>query len=212
MRRKNKRIRNGVTNRIMYEIRLQKDKLRADYLEKRKKTPAELRRLYDEKICERFMALVTYRYADIILMYAPFGYEINVDPIAVRALAAGKTVAYPKCDKTINIMKYHIVSSTSQLVKGKYGIMEPPDDLPVFSHDKKNIHKTVCLVPALVYDVNGFRIGYGKGYYDRYLFGFSGIKVGFSYKDFIVPSVPRGRYDLAVDVLVTEKGVSALHV
>jgi 5,10-methenyltetrahydrofolate synthetase len=194
----------------MYEIRIQKNKIRSVYIDKRGSLSPELRAAYDEKICERFMALVTYRYADALLLYSPLAHEININKIAIHALANGKTVAYPKCDTVGSTMEYHIVESLDQLVRGAYGIKEPPANLPVY--DIKSTEKAVCIVPALVYDKCGYRLGYGKGYYDRYLAEFNGAKVGLVYNDFIVPNVPRGRYDLAVDVLVTEKGVKALNV
>lgn len=193
----------------MYEIRVQKNKIRSVYMEKRRNLSPEIRTFYSDKICERFMALVTYRYADALLMYAPQGHEIDVTRIAKHALANGKTVAYPRCDTSGSTMEYHIITSLDQLERGSYGIMEPSPKLPVY--DVKSTEKAVCLVPALVYDKCGYRLGYGKGYYDRYLAAFNGAKVGLVYDDFIVPHVPRGRYDLAVDVLVTEKGVKALH-
>ena len=69
----------------------------------------------------------------------------------------------------------------------------------------------VCIIPAIVYDKEGFRIGYGKGFYDRYLPSFSGTKIGLAYNDFIIDKVPRGKYDLSADVLITEKGITAIN-
>ena len=66
---------------------------------------------------------------------------------------------------------------------------------------------SVCIVPALVYDKQGFRLGYGKGYYDRFLSGFHGVTAGLIYSDFVVKSLPRGRFDKASDIAITEKGV-----
>ena len=194
----------------MYEIRNQKNKIRSVYMSKRGSLSPEIRAVYDNKICDRLMALVTYRYAEALLMYSPLAHEININKITLHALTNGKTVAYPRCDTIGNTMEYHIVNSLDQLEPGAYGIKEPSADLPVY--DVKSTKNAVCIVPALVYDKSGYRLGYGKGYYDRYLAEFNGAKVGLVYNDFIVSSVPRGRYDLAVDVLVTEKGVKALNV
>ena len=66
-----------------------------------------------------------------------------------------------------------------------------------------------AFIPGIVYDKKGYRIGYGGGYYDRYLSSFKGTKVGVAYTDFIANSVPHGRFDLAVDVLITERGIYA---
>ena len=62
-------------------------------------------------------------------------------------------------------------------------------------------------MPGLVYDKAGYRLGYGKGFYDRYLSHFSGCTLGVVYSDYILPTVPRGRFDVSVDILLTEKGV-----
>lgn len=157
------------------------------------------------------MALVTYRYSDVLLMYVPTRREIDVLPIARHALENGKRIAFPCCDTKNHTMEFRLVSSLDQLtVTGSFGILEPSDECLVFTQDKA-AGNAVCLVPAIVYDKKGYRLGYGKGFYDRYLPSFIGTKVGFVYSDFIIGSVPRGRYDLSVDVLVTEKGVRALH-
>ena len=68
----------------------------------------------------------------------------------------------------------------------------------------------VCFVPGLVYDRSGYRLGYGKGFYDRYLSAFTGGKIGVVYSDYVIGSVPRGRYDVTVDILLTEKGMRPL--
>ena len=103
-------------------------------------------------------------------------------------------------------MDFHIVSSEEDLEEGYFGLREPKQTLPVF--DPENCSKgAVCFVPGLVYDEKGCRLGYGKGFYDRYLQTFGGNIVGVIYSDFIVPSVPRGRFDVSIKVLLTERGV-----
>ncbi|MFA6948642.1 MAG: 5-formyltetrahydrofolate cyclo-ligase, partial [Eubacteriales bacterium] len=161
----------------MYEIRLAKERIRSQFLEKRRSIPAELKAEYDEAVCRRFMSLVTYRYAEAILMYAPKGSEIDVTSIARHALECGKIVAYPRCDSTRCTMDYHIVTSLEQLEKGSYGIFEPSASLPVYN--PRSYKNAACIIPALVYDRSGYRLGYGKGYYDRYLTAFTGVKTGF---------------------------------
>jgi 5-formyltetrahydrofolate cyclo-ligase len=195
----------------MYELKIQKNKIRTQYIDKRKALPPDLKKNYDEKICSLFMALVTYRYSDVLLMYYPTNREIDVLPVARHALDNGKRVAFPCCDAHNHTMVFRLVTSLDELtVPGTFGIPEPSDNCPVFVQDKSS-GRAVCLVPAIVYDKKGYRLGYGKGFYDRYLPSFSGTKVGFVYSDFVIGSVPRGRYDLCVDILVTEKGVRALH-
>lgn len=195
----------------MYELRIQKNRLRTQYIERRAALDTGIRSKLDERICSLFTSLVTYRYSDVLLLYVPTRCEIDVLPIAKMALDTGKTVAFPCCEPDTRAMVFRIVSSLEQLTaKGSYGIPEPDEACPVYS-SALDSRPAVCVVPAIVYDRRGYRIGYGKGYYDRYLPCFAGTKVGFAYSDFIVPNVPCGRFDLAVNVLVTEKGVKALN-
>jgi len=65
-------------------------------------------------------------------------------------------------------------------------------------------NNSVCIVPGLSFDYDGFRLGYGKGYYDRFLSGFDGDSIGLCYGECVCKRLPHGRYDRAVDVLVTE--------
>ena len=188
-------------NRI--NIKEVKNSIRTEYKEKRKNIPADKKTVMDENICKRFLSLSSYRFADTVLLFAPLPNEINTYPIARDALAKGKKVAFPRCIEG-NEMVYHYVQSLDRLKSGKYGIMEPTEDLPLYKNDGGH---TVCVLPAIVYDKKGYRLGYGKGYYDRFLSSFKGVKVGFVYNDFIIDEIPIGRYDLPSDIVITEKRV-----
>lgn len=190
----------------MNTIKKEKDDIRKIYLAKRKAMDPEHKRKRDAKICRSAMALAGYRYAECVLMYAPTENEIDVMPIALDALQKGKKVAFPKCNKENHTMKYYIVSSVDDLTPDAYGIREPSDDLPLY--DPESDMPAICFVPALVFDRNGCRLGYGKGFYDRYLSSFNGNIVGVVYSDFILPRVPRGRFDVRINILLTEKGVT----
>ena len=189
----------------MYEIRKRKNDIREKYKALRAALAPEKKAQMDEKICKAFFNLATYRYASVLLMYAPKPDEVNIMPIAERALADGKQIAFPRCIPETHDMEYHFITSTDQLKKGAYGLLEPTPDLPVY--DRESSVPTACIVPALVYDKRGYRLGYGKGYYDRYLGSYIGSKVGMIYSDYIIDSLPRGRFDLSVDFIVTEKGL-----
>ena len=160
----------------------------------------------DAAICRAALSLVSFRHAEYVLLYAAMENEIDITPIAKEALARGKKIAFPRCDKESHTMRYHMVSSLSELAPDAYSILEPPADAPVYDPDTA-VGSAVCVVPGLVYDRAGYRLGYGKGFYDRYLSAFSGCTLGVVYSDYILPSVPRGRYDVSVNILLTEKGV-----
>ena len=183
-----------------------KDGLRAEYKIKRAALDAEIKRQRDAKICERALSLVSFRCADYVLMYSAQENEICVDSLAKEALRQGKKVAFPVCDAENHTMSYHFVSSLSELSVGTYGIREPDKGAPSYSVESCR-GSAICFVPGLVFDTHGYRVGYGKGYYDRFLSGFCGSRIGIVYSDFILPEVPRGRYDERVDMLIGEKGV-----
>ena len=190
----------------MNMIKKQKDEIRAEYAAKRAAMDAGEKLRRDEAICRGACSLVSFRYAEYVLMYASTKSEIEVAAIAREALARGKKVAYPRCDKEAHTMRYHIVTSLDELYPDSYGILEPPPGNPVYDPET-DLGSAVCFVPGLVYDKAGFRLGYGKGFYDRYLSAFSGCTVGVVYSDYILPTVPRGRFDVSVNILLTEKGV-----
>ena len=189
----------------MYEIRKRKNEIRDKFRARRLELDPALKAEMDAKICESFISSATYRYAAVLLLYAPKHDEVNVLPIAEKALSDGKKVAFPRCLDDTHDMNFHFVESLDQLEKGAFGILEPPESLPIY--DRNSTATAACVVPALVYDKKGFRLGYGQGYYDRYLGSFTGSKVGLIYSSFIIDDVPRGRFDLSVDFMVTERGI-----
>lgn len=187
----------------MSEIRTQKIEFRAEFRERRRALDADLRAKMDAKICETIMSLASFRYCDTLLIYSPTPDEINVNPVANEALRRGKKVAFP-ISHGKGIMTFHTVTSLDELESGKNGIKEPPKTNPVCDPHTANV---LCIVPAFAFDPDGYRLGYGGGYYDRYLADFVGNKIGVAYSEFIVPHLPRGRFDIAVNLLVSEKEV-----
>ena len=187
----------------MYEIKKEKDALREEYGKRRREIAPEKKKAMDEKINLAATALVSFSHAETVLLYAPLADEIDIRIIAETAWARGKEVAFPLCDPETRNMTYHVVRSLDELKEGTYGIMEPSAEAPLFDEGRP----AVCFVPALLFDRAGYRVGYGKGYYDRFLHRFGGSKIGLVYADFILDRVPRGKFDLAVDLLICENGV-----
>lgn len=192
----------------MNSIKRDKDELREKYLAARASMDPDVKLDRDARICKAATALVSFRYAEYVLMYAPLANEIDVMPIAEAAWKSGKKVAFPRCDKATHTMKYHIVASEDELVVDSYGIREPSPDAEIYDPEWNG--SAVCFVPGLLYDKAGFRLGYGKGFYDRYLSEFKGSRIGIVYSDYIMPTVPRGRFDVSVDILLTENGVKTV--
>ncbi len=182
---------------------LLKKELRKELLEIRRNIKGEEKRMLDTAICEIFLSTEVYKRAETVFMYATLGSEIDVTTIAEQALIDGKKVAFPISNTEDFSLTFRVVSSLNELQKGAYSICEPPHKNPIVCSDEG----TVCLVPALGFNPMRYRIGYGKGYYDRFLKDFCGISVGLVYKRLISDKIIIGKYDLPCDILICEEGV-----
>lgn len=185
------------------DIKEQKNILRAELKARRALIADEKKAVFDKAICERIVSLPCFDEAESILLYSPVKNEINLSQLANASLAMGKRVAYPLCNKEELTLTFKYVNSLSELLPRSYSIPEPPKDAPLFSFDTK----ALCVVPALAFDMLGFRLGYGKGYYDRFLKNFDGYTVGAVYSELLCDALPRGYYDMAVEMIITERRI-----
>ncbi|MBQ8782883.1 MAG: 5-formyltetrahydrofolate cyclo-ligase [Clostridia bacterium] len=145
---------------------------------------AELRKKYkdlrssynNKKSCENsFIRSDLYKNNNVFLIYASFGSEPETFDLIQKALDDKKTVYLPRVYK--DTMTFYQIFNTEELVKGSFGIKEPVTGT-VYDGSK-----AVCIVPGLAFDKSGNRLGYGKGYYDRFLCNNPNlIKVGFCAK------------------------------
>ena len=194
----------------MYEIRKHKIEIRQKYLARREAIAPDVRSGRDEKICRNILSSAVYRFADILLMYYPVRGEVNVLPVAQTAVAAGKRVAYPSCNAEDHSMVFYFVASEEEdMEEGAFGLREPRTSLPTFCPEKEGKENVLCIVPGVVYDKRGYRIGYGGGYYDRFFGKFRPNSIGVIYEDFILREIPHGRFDISVDVVISERGLYA---
>lgn len=189
----------------MSGLKFEKSKIRDEMLEERLAIPSDMLIDAQKKMIKSFSNLASYRFAEVILLYSAIKGEPDVCEIISEAKSAGKKVAFPKCYPDEFRMEYRFVDGADELVSGAYGIPEPPENAELYvpSPEKHDI----CIVPAVCFDKSGYRIGYGRGYYDRYLSSFGGTAVGFTMSRFLTDRLPRGRYDKKVDIIITEKGV-----
>ena len=155
----------------------------------------------DAALCRAILESAAFRYATVLLTYSPIGSEIDVSPVAQAAAARGMRVAFPRTQGGGN-MTFHMAQPET-LTKGRYGILEPSPDMPLYQGDSR----ALCLVPGLLFDEQGYRVGYGGGYYDRFLSSFKGTAVGVAYTALLVPQVPRGKFDRRCGTIFTEKGL-----
>lgn len=158
----------------------------------------------DARIAEHLEELVSA--FDTVLLFSAVRGEICLDALAEKLLDMGKTVAFPISHTEDTRLEFKVISSLRELSAGAYGIPEPPKDNPTVGM----LESAVCITPALAIDERGYRLGYGKGYYDRFLKSNPCRRVGVVYEEFFTPSLPHTEQDIPVDVIVTEKGAKII--
>lgn len=183
------------------DIRPIKSELRQKYRSLRQAMPQEIKEQKDDAIALQVRRLWQYQRNNVLLIYVSTSIEVDTHRIIRRAIADGKRVAVPRCVPDTRNMEFYYIDSIEELSPGMFGVLEPsanPDRL------YKECEGGLCIVPAFSYDWRGYRLGYGKGYYDRFLSRFEGNMVGICYSDCVQRSLPHGRYDRPVELLVTE--------
>lgn len=178
-----------------------KTKFRKEIIAKRKAFDTNCKTDSDKKIFDKLINLSEYKTADTIFAYVSYGFEVDTIEIIKYSLNVGKKVAVPICNDKMGNMSFKTLTSLDDLQKGMYGILEPKE----FCVECTDYTNSLCLVPALAFDHHFNRIGYGKGYYDRFLDKFNGVSVGLCYNAFIVDYIPTDSYDKKVQIIITEK-------
>ena len=184
------------------DIRPIKATLREQYKTLRREMPPEIKAQRDRQIAGRVAALWQYKRCRQLLTYVSTPIEVDTLEIIRRALADGKRVAVPRCVPGTRDMEFYWINGVEELEPGTFGVLEPRPDPKRKVTDFSN---GLCLVPALCYDWRGYRLGYGKGYYDRFLAGFGGHMIGVCYSDCIRRKLPHGRFDRPVELLVPDR-------
>ena len=180
-----------------------KGNLRVKFKAARDRLSAVYRKSAGGKIARNLFELPEWKRARSVGLYMSRGSEAATDGILKRALAEGKKVRAPKV-LTESKMRFFEISGMRDFRKGKFGIYEP----------KPSCKKVVCsamdliLVPGIAFDSKGYRLGYGLGFYDRFLpRAFRSFRVGLCYGKTLVPLLPRDGKDQAVHAVVTEKEI-----
>ena len=156
------------------------------------------RRAEDEALFERFLALPQLSNARTVFVFCGTGTEPDTARLIPRLLALGKIVGLPRMlpGRAMEVRRY---DPHRPLVRHPWGILEPDETCPLLS--QKDID--LALVPALCYDEQGFRLGMGGGYYDRWLPAFGGLTVGLCRAALLQTQLPREPHDRPVDLVIT---------
>lgn len=152
------------------------------------------------EITEFLLNSEAYKEAAFIFAFAGMDGEPDTMPFLKKALADKKRVALP-ITKGNGVMTAHELYTLSELQPGKYGIPEPPASHPVLDPGLFDL----MIVPGLCFDHQGYRLGHGGGYYDRYLKGCACYKIGLCFESRLAEHLPSEDFDQQVDQIITEK-------
>lgn len=170
---------------------------------------ADARSACDGRIRAHLAGFSPYASAPLVLAYLSYRDEVDTIELAREILASGRRLAVPRCVPAHHEMTFFEISSFDDVSAGYKGILEPaPHIADPLSPDDADLAASVCLVPALAFDRRGFRLGYGGGYYDRFLAGFSGLPVGLARTSQVSDEdLPTDRYDQRVSFIATDGGM-----
>lgn len=178
-----------------------KNKLKESILEKRNSLSKEDIIEKSRQIENKLFSLEQYIKSKTVMFFVSFNNEINTHDMIKSALK-NKTVIIPKVAHH-EIEPSVIIDFGNLLPSEKFGILEP---IEIMKIAYKNID--LVLIPGIVFDKEGHRIGYGFGYYDRFLRKVpKAIKIGLSFEFQVIDKIPREMHDVHVDLIVTEERV-----
>ena len=140
-----------------------------------------------------------------VMVYLDFRHEVKTDAVINHCLGKGKKVYIPICIPETHEISISRLTSLEELQSGHFGIREPKLSNIRLS-DSSLID--LVLVPGVAFDANGNRIGFGAGYYDRFLkrLKAGAVKAALAYSFQLADHIPSDEYDIPVDYIVTEKG------
>ena len=179
------------------ETNPEKSSLRKVLLERRDTTSGDFIKLASQKIHNRLKQVEVFRNAKKIACYFPIGSEVLTQDIMQEILGDGKEMSLPKVIG--DSLSFRKIGGLEDLEKGEFGIMEPKEKC----HEVNEID--VVLVPTVGITKNGVRLGYGHGYYDRFLADSNAKTISLTYSKQIIKSIPFTEKDVKIDWIVTEE-------
>lgn len=176
-----------------------KENIRKQYLQKRDGLSADFMSIASKQIRKNLSKIDEYKRAQVIAAYHSIGSEVKTHEILQEILSHGKTLALPRVEE--NEIIFCNVKKFEDLEKGEFGIMEPKQYCePVDRFD-------VIIVPSVAMSRTGQRLGYGMGFYDRFLKEKSATTISLAYSKSIAKNIPHDKSDVQISWIVTEDEV-----
>lgn len=187
------------------DIRLVKNQLRQQYKQIRNRLTADQVISYSASIARQLFATDFWQQSSTVMLYLSFQNEVITEAIYQRGWQEGKTMLLPICAPEGGLMEMSVITSFDQLEPNRYGIGELPEHLQQLIAPEQI---DVCLIPGIAFDHAGTRLGFGAGYYDRYLprVNPSAKRIALAYEcQMHSETLPRDAYDLPMQYILTER-------
>ncbi|KKI88613.1 hypothetical protein WQ54_30945 [Bacillus sp. SA1-12] len=156
---------------------------------------------YSKDIQQRLFCLPAWKNAQTIAVTISNGREVDTKRIIEKAWGEKKRIVVPKCDPAGKIMAFRQIASFNQLERVFFGLLEPKVEETVEISPNQI---DMMIVPGICFDRKGYRIGYGGGYYDRYLTIYHNDTLSLAFSTQIVEKVPKEEHDIPVSKIITE--------
>lgn len=179
---------------------MDKKQLRKELIQKRRNIAKNKKVIYDKEISRKITESDYFKKAEQILVFASSVDEFDTRLVIEHCRMENKNVFYPLCLDKCGNMKFLKVDSEADLEIGMYNIPEPKN----YCEEYEQKENDIVIVPCLSVDKKGYRIGYGKGYYDRFLKKFCGISICPCYEELTTDKLPADDLDINVNVVVTQ--------
>ncbi len=178
-------------------VKEQKRALRKEILTKRDALDPQERKMADMAMADRIIGHQWFYGAEVLLAFINYGSEISTLEIIEEAFRKGKKVFVPRIEG--EEMNFYYITSMEQLVAGYKGILEPDGTTECFDYETYKERRMLLLMPGVAFDIYGNRMGYGKGFYDRFLWDkemLQTFSIGIGYKCQRVDYIPVEEHDL----------------
>lgn len=167
--------------------------------------PKEQKKKLENQMNKHLFESSIWKNAKTIGITCAQSFEWDTKLIIKQAWKENKIIAIPKVNNKVKVLMFYRISNFNELGIGYQGILEPNLQMTLKDVEKDQID--LLVVPGLYFDLEGYRIGFGGGYYDRYLTDFQGDTVSLLSKQQLVDSIIPEKHDLAVTFLITERGL-----
>jgi len=190
---------------------ISKNEIRKEILAKRSMVSLDEWKIKSDYLENLFINHSVFDESYCVLLYSDYHGEVGTELIINTSLKSGKRVYLPKSyiKDGESLMNFYLIESIKDLKPGFKGIKEPLENINNrFCYEKEENNNILMLVPGVAFDKTGFRIGYGKGFYDNYLQDKKNIiKIGFCFDFQFVEKIPAEIHDVKMNYIFSDNGI-----